>query len=71
MSELKSCPFCGSAGHLISLGETDSSLWDVICLNRRCIMRSGAQISFFSAQDAIDAWNTRKTESTPSEETEL
>ena len=63
MSDLKACPFCGTAGHLMRVGETDSSLWDVVCMNKECIMRSGSQISFFNALDAIDAWNTRKTES--------
>ena len=63
MSELKTCPFCGSDAHFIELGKNDESLFDVICRNRECIMRAGSQVSFFTAESANSAWNTRASES--------
>ena len=61
--KLKPCPFCGSEAHLMGSGKDDESLFDVICLNRKCTLRAGTQISFFTADSAISAWNNRTIKS--------
>ena len=59
MSEtLKPCPFCGGEAVLIEPNE-HWSFYHVYCVNECCIGWKSIEASFFVADEAITAWNTR------------
>jgi hypothetical protein len=54
IEELKSCPFCGKPGQIISARHG----FQVMCTND-CISMPGFEVYFTSEQAATIAWNTR------------
>lgn len=66
MNELKPCPFCGGEAEVrqyISFDETDSGegMYSVGCYTDKC-MGEYARNFYFSEDEAIEAWNTRASE---------
>lgn len=55
MSELKRCPFCGGEAKIL---ETDVGSFRVICKECSC---SVGRYWYWSIEEAINAWNTRKS----------
>lgn len=66
MTELRNCPFCGGAVHAeLMLGYTDGR-WGVHC-SAHCPTGGLFLVIEFSEAEAITAWNTRASPTTPVE----
>jgi len=57
MSELKSCPFCGT-NEAIVVGNEERYTWQVVCSWVRCEIQPSTKICI-TEEHAIKAWNTR------------
>lgn len=53
MTELKSCPFCGSAPLVHETDWNEPPTWSVLCMNGEC---GGSRAS---RDEAVTAWNRR------------
>ena len=59
MTKLKPCPFCGREAKIEYDRDERTTYFWVTCNNRHCPVRPYSEGNFNSAEDAIEAWNTR------------
>ena len=59
MTKLKPCPFCGGEAKIEHDCDERTTYFWATCNNRHCLVRPYSEEDFNSAEDAIEAWNTR------------
>ena len=59
MIKLKPCPFCGGKAKVEHDSDERSTFFWATCNNRHCLVHPYSEEVFNSAEEAIDAWNTR------------
>ena len=58
MSELLPCPWCGKKPELAHYETFDNDEWAVACVGECCEIQPATN-SYFTREQAIEAWNTR------------
>lgn len=63
MDNLKLCPFCGSEAKIVTgteyAGDIAKDTFNIVCTNPKCIIFDGYGRSFYTLENAKEAWNDR------------